>query len=253
MSKKSGTTSLSNGTLSLRFMQRGATQRVSTTAAKVSDEAEWDIGPAARAALGVSRGLDPNAARSTLYVQLELQAAPCPSMFLRFRIHVTRDDSYISFMFDRDTSGSNSQQVAKSELVSDLTEPGRRRIFRQGTEVTYEASSKVEQQASDEPEAKDDGEKKATGSSKGGKTQQPRSISAASSKSIANPDPPRPNASGVRRHRLEGFLKPPSGPSGFVKPAGIVSASNTSAKRTREDEPGGTDENRQNDSRRRRS
>ncbi|KAG9075969.1 hypothetical protein FS749_012305 [Ceratobasidium sp. UAMH 11750] len=234
MSKKSGTTSLSNGTLSLRFMQRGATQRVSTTAAKVSDEAEWDIGPAARAALGVSRGLDPNAARSTL-------------------IHVTRDDSYISFMFDRDTSGSNSQQVAKSELVSDLTEPGRRRIFRQGTEVTYEASSKVEQQASDEPEAKDEGEKKATGSSKGGKTQQPRSISAASSKSIANPDPPRPNASGVRRHRLEGFLKPPSGPSGFVKPAGIVSASNTSAKRTREDEPGGTDENRQNDSRRRRS
>jgi hypothetical protein len=74
MSRKTGTTSLSNGTLScvfslqynsptkigqfyrLRFMQRGATQRVSTTAAKVTDESEWDIGPAARAALGVVSG-----------------------------------------------------------------------------------------------------------------------------------------------------------------------------------------------------
>ncbi|KAG8743760.1 hypothetical protein FRC10_011480 [Ceratobasidium sp. 414] len=234
MSKKSGTTSLSNGTLSLRFMQRGATQRVSTAAAKVRDEAEWDIGPAARAALGASHGLDPSAVRSTL-------------------IHITRDDSYISFMFDRDTSGSTSQEGVKTEFVSEPMEPGRRRIFRQGTEVTYEAPSKVEQQASDEPEA-EEGEKKATGPSKGGKTQQPKSISATSSKPITNPDPARPSASGVRRHRLEGLLRPPSGPSsGFVKPAGIVSASNTSAKRTREDNPGVTDESRRNDPRRRRS
>ncbi|KAG8767983.1 hypothetical protein FRC12_005900, partial [Ceratobasidium sp. 428] len=125
MSKKSGTTSLSNGTLSLRFMQRGATQRVSTTAAKVSDEAEWDIGPAARAALGVPSGVDLGTTR---------RSPP---------IHITRDDSYISFMFDRDTLGStSSEQHAKPEFVSGLMEPGRRRIFRQGTEVTHEASSK---------------------------------------------------------------------------------------------------------------
>lgn len=43
----------------LRFMQRGATQRVSTSAAKVADEAEWDIGPAARAAWGVSSNVGP--------------------------------------------------------------------------------------------------------------------------------------------------------------------------------------------------
>ncbi|KAG9101892.1 hypothetical protein FRC06_002506 [Ceratobasidium sp. 370] len=234
MSKKPGTTSLSNGTLSLRFMQRGATQRVSTAAAKVSDEAEWDIGPTARAALGVSHGLDPRAVRST-------------------SIHVTRDDSYISFMFDRDTSGSTSQQGVKTESASEPMEPGRRRIFRQGTEVTYEASSKVEQQGSDEPETKEEGEKKATGASKGEKIQQPKSISAPSRKPITSPDLARPNASGVRRHRLEGLLRPPSGPpSGFVKPAGIVSASNTSTKRTREDNPGVTEESR-NNSRRRRS
>jgi hypothetical protein len=35
-------------------MQRGATQRVAATSAKVVDEAEWDIGPVARAAWGVT-------------------------------------------------------------------------------------------------------------------------------------------------------------------------------------------------------
>ncbi|KAG9126700.1 hypothetical protein FRC07_002324 [Ceratobasidium sp. 392] len=234
MSKKPGTTSLSNGTLSLRFMQRGVTQRVSTTAAKVSDEAEWDIGPAARAALGVSSGADPDIARRSPL------------------IHVTRDDSYISFMFDHDTLGYTSQQDAKPEFVSELMEPGRRRIFRQGTEVTHEPSSKVEQQASEDSEAKDEGEKKATGSSTGGMMNLPKSISAPSSKSTTNPDPARPNASGVRRHRLEGLLRPSGGPpSGFVKPTGIASATNASAKRTREGDS--IDESRRNDARRRRS
>ncbi len=47
---------LSNGTLSLRFMQRKTaadSHVVKLEAAKVSDDAEWDVGPEIRAAWGL--------------------------------------------------------------------------------------------------------------------------------------------------------------------------------------------------------
>ncbi|QRV85500.1 hypothetical protein RhiJN_27574 [Ceratobasidium sp. AG-Ba] len=235
MSKKAGGPSLSNGTLSLRFMQRGAAQHVSTAAAKVSDEAEWDIGPAARAALGVS---------SVSIMGSNSSKRPQ-------QIHVTRDDSYISFMFDRDTPSSTNQQSAERDAAAGLMEPGRRRMFRQGTEVTYEPSSKAESTANQDPS---DEEKKSIGSLKNEKKQQPGSISGPSGKSTNSLDPPRSTSHGVRRHRLEGLFKPPNGASpGFVKPTGIATATSASVKRTREDDSAATIESHRSETRRRRS
>lgn len=53
-------------------MQRGAAQRVTTASAKVTDEAEWDIGPEARAAWGVISDLGSNTpGQSSLCVQYQ--------------------------------------------------------------------------------------------------------------------------------------------------------------------------------------
>ncbi|TDL26822.1 hypothetical protein BD410DRAFT_835945 [Rickenella mellea] len=49
---------LSNGTLSLRFMQRAQSSRVEATQAPVRDDAEWEVAPAVREAWGLS---SPNA------------------------------------------------------------------------------------------------------------------------------------------------------------------------------------------------
>ncbi|CAE6398974.1 unnamed protein product [Rhizoctonia solani] len=215
MSKKTGsTTSLSNGTLSLRFMQRGGAQRVIATTAKVVDEAEWDIGPAARAAWGVTSNANPN---STAGVS---------------SIHVTRDDSYLPFVFERGTPDTTDQQPSRVELEAEL---GRRRIFREGTEVKQEEVSPVEAtDSSNEPEKlgiKAESDIKASGSSKSVKPQ-PESISSPKKTNDAQVT----NKPGMRRHRLEGLLKRSElPPSGFLKPAGVSSASSTSAKRTRED------------------
>lgn len=55
-------------------MQRGGTQRVTAASAKVVDEAEWDIGPAARAAWGVpSNELSSAATQQTSCVNFRLR------------------------------------------------------------------------------------------------------------------------------------------------------------------------------------
>ncbi|KAF8604348.1 hypothetical protein BDV93DRAFT_606043 [Ceratobasidium sp. AG-I] len=242
MPRKTGaTTSLSNGTLSLRFMQRGSTQRVTTVSAKVTDEAEWDIGPEARAAWGVTSGLGSGSTSQSS------------------SIHVTRDDSYIPFMFDRDTSGSTSRQDLKTESDVDQPEPGRRRIFRQGTEVTFEPPVKTDQKVAEESESKDEGEAK-DGIESSGQLKptvaQPKTISDTSTEGV-NEHHPAPVPSGTqkpRRHRLEGFLKPPGGSApAFVKPAGVVSAAGAGTKRTRDEGSTPRDGGRGKDIRRRRS
>ncbi|CEL56678.1 hypothetical protein RSOLAG1IB_08004 [Rhizoctonia solani AG-1 IB] len=210
--KPGGTTSLSNGTLSLRFMQRGAAQRVTATTAKVVDEAEWDIGPAARAAWGVTSSTNPNSATGIS------------------SIHVTRDDSYLPFVFDRGTPDTTDLHVSGDEEA----EPGRRRMFREGTEVTQKEVSPVETTNSsneaDKIGTKADSDTKATGSSKL-VNPQPKSISSPPKTNDAQVT----NKPGIRRHRLEGLLKRSEAPySGFLKPAGVSSASSTSAKRTHE-------------------
>ncbi|CAE6495828.1 unnamed protein product, partial [Rhizoctonia solani] len=214
MSRKTGgPTSLSNGTLSLRFMQRGAAQRITATSAKVVDEAEWDIGPAARAAWGVSHAANPDPAT---------EVPP---------IHVTRDDSYLPFVFDGGAPDTTDQPPSKNELDA---EPARRRIFRKGTEVKHEFPPAETTNSSNEPEnsgTKAEGDIKATGSSSPKKTQ-PKSISGPRKTNDAQVT----NKPGIRRHRLEAFLKPSGSPAtGFLKPAGVSSASGTSTKRARED------------------
>ncbi|KAH7333557.1 hypothetical protein B0J17DRAFT_709200 [Rhizoctonia solani] len=209
--KAAGTTSLSNGTLSLRFMQRGGAQRTAAATAKVVDEAEWDIGPVARAAWGmtpaVSSDSDPKVSS----------------------IHVTRDDSYIPFVFGRGTPDSADRPHPGDEPE---TEPARRRMFRKGSEVTHEVSSA--EVTSNEPEksgTKTESDKKASASPNTMKAQ-PRSISGPRKTNDAQAT----NKPGIRRHRLEEFLKP-SGPppTGFLKPAGVSSAGGNSIKRTRGD------------------
>ncbi|KAJ1300756.1 hypothetical protein OPQ81_002400 [Rhizoctonia solani] len=214
MSRKTGaTTSLSNGTLSLRFMQRGTTQKVTATSAKIVDEAEWDIGPTARAAWGVAPAVNPGpTAQPTL-------------------IHVTRDDSYLPFVFDRGTPDTTNQEPSADELQ---TVPARRRIFRKGTEIKHEVSPTEVTDSNNESEksgTKAESDIKAAVSSDVVKPQ-PKSISGPRK---AN-DTQVTNKPGIRRHRLEELIKP-SAPSttSFLKPTGVSSASNTSTKRSRED------------------
>ncbi|CAE6453697.1 unnamed protein product [Rhizoctonia solani] len=195
----------------LRFMQRGGAQRTTATTAKVVDEAEWDIGPEARAAWGVTPAVS---------------LSPGPKAPL---IHVTRDDSYLPFVFDRGTPDTADRPQFGGEPEP---EPARRRIFRKGSEVKHEVSP-VEV-ASNEPEkngSKTESDKKASGSPNTMKAQ-PRSISGPRKTNDAQVT----NKPGIRRHRLEEFLKPSGPPSaGFLKPAGVSSASGTSIKRTRGD------------------
>ncbi|CAE7113981.1 unnamed protein product [Rhizoctonia solani] len=201
MSRKTGgATSLSNGTLSLRFMQRGAAQKVTAATAKVIDEAEWDIGPTARAAWGV-----------TSTVNLD-SATKVP-------IHVTRDESYLPFVFGR-TPDPTDQRPLDEDLE---TKPGRRRIFREGTEVNHEVSSEAAN-SSNEPG------KSGTKTESDINAQGPSNPTKGQPKSISSPRKPNDaqvtNKPGVRRHRLEEFLKP-STPltAGFLKPSGVSSVS----------------------------
>lgn len=173
------------------------------------------------------------------------------------RIHVTRDDSYIPFMFDRDTSGSTSQQDHKLESDVGLVEPARRRIFRQGTEVTFEPSARADRKPSEGPETKHETSAQqgvtATGHPRPTKTQHKSISDSSPNKITSEPDLARASMPRVRRHRLEGFLKPPGGAApGFVKPAGVSSAAGTGAKRPRDDELGLRDGGRGSDIRKRR-
>lgn len=145
-------------------------------------------------------------------------------------------------MFDRDTSGSTSRPDSKTGPDADQPEPGRRRIFRQGTEVAFEPPAKTDQKPDEEIETKDEREVetnvKSSGQSKS-ITAQLKTTSHPSTKA-ANEDRQAPASSGMqkpRRHRLEGLLKPPGGSApGFVKPAGIVSVARAGAKRTRDED-----------------
>ncbi|CAE6482299.1 unnamed protein product [Rhizoctonia solani] len=197
----------------LRFMQRGTTQRVTATTAKVIDEAQWDIGPAARAAWGVS------------------SSANSDSVGKVSSIYVTRDDSYLPFVFDRGIPDAADQQPLGDESEA---EPARRRIFRKGTEVKHEICSADATSSSNEPEkigTKAESDTKANGSLDSTKAE-PKSISGPRNPNKA----PLTHQPGMRRHRLEEFLKP-SAPAttGFLKPSGVSSASGTRTKRARED------------------
>ncbi|CAE6492403.1 unnamed protein product [Rhizoctonia solani] len=208
MSRKTGGTgSLSNGTLSLRFMQRGASQKVTAATAKVTDEAEWDIGPIARAAWGVTSS--------------DAKASS---------INVTRDDSYLPFVFDFNAPDSTNQQSSRDESE---VEPARRRIFRKGTEIKHEACS------ADAVNSSNETEKSETKAESDMKTNGSPDATRGHPKAISSPGKPNPshvpNKPGIRRHRLEGFLKPSATPStGFLKPSGVSSASGTRRKRTYE-------------------
>ncbi|EUC63008.1 hypothetical protein RSOL_468910, partial [Rhizoctonia solani AG-3 Rhs1AP] len=194
-------------------MQRGTTQRVTATTAKVIDEAQWDIGPAARAAWGVTSTANPDSVTKVS------------------SIYVTRDDSYLPFVFDRGTPGTTDEQPLGDGPEA---EPARRRIFRKGTEVKHEVCSAEATKSSDEPEkigTKAESDTKASGSLDSTKVE-PKSISGPRNPSKA----PVTNKPGMRRHRLEEFLKPSTPPTtGFLKPSGVSSASGTRAKRARED------------------
>lgn len=162
-------------------------------------------------------------------------------------------------MFDRDTLGSTSRQNVKPESDEDQPEPGRRRIFRQGTEVTFEPPVKSDQKTTEESETINEADAKTDKKSNGQLNlakAQPKVISESSTKT-ANEQTPTPVPSGIpnmRRHRLEGFLKPPGGSApGFVKPTGVVSAASTGAKRTRDEGSAPPDGGRSKDIRRRRS
>ncbi|KDN43126.1 hypothetical protein RSAG8_06279, partial [Rhizoctonia solani AG-8 WAC10335] len=159
MSQKTvGAASLSNGTLSLRFMQRGAAQRVTATTARVVDEAEWDVGPAVRATWGVTSAVNSDSAAKVS------------------SIHVTRDDSYLPFVFDSGIPGATDRQLLGDESEA---KPARRRIFRKGTEVKHEVSPAEVTNSSNEPEkrgTKTESDIKASGPSNSMKAQ-PKSIS----------------------------------------------------------------------------
>ncbi|CAE6420915.1 unnamed protein product [Rhizoctonia solani] len=215
MSRKTGsTTSLSNGTLSLRFMQRGTAQRVAATTAKIVDEAEWDIGPVARAAWGVTLNTNQNSTAES-------------------SIHVTQDDSYLPFVFEHDTPDATEHQHLRDESEA---EPGRRRIFRHGTEVKHDGAPPVE---AVDPSSEPTKPRTSTGSnpkdSRSPKAFNPQPKFISGSRAPLNDDEVA-NKAGIRRHRLEGLLKRSDlSSSGFLKPAGVSSASSTSTKRARED------------------
>ena len=164
-------------------------------------------------------------------------------------------------MFDRDTSGSTSQRDHKTEPDVDQPElePGRRRIFRQGTEVTFEPPVKTDPRMTEETGSKDEGEAKNTIKSSGQPKPTAAQLKTASDTStkVVNEHHPASVPSSTqkpRRHRLEGFLKPPGGSApAFVKPAGVVSAAGAGTKRTHDEDSIPRDGGRGKEIRRRRN
>lgn len=139
---------LSNGTLSLRFMQNAQRakqeQAVELQQAKVKDEAEWEVSEEIREAWGISSV----PGQPTMYDvhPFYLQAL---SMTIT-RHSVTYESSYIPFLFPSlHQSGQSSDNESVPVASTSAVRINGRRSFKKGEEIIKEVSRHIPRHTSD--------------------------------------------------------------------------------------------------------